>query len=235
MSQYKTGTATVTIVSGESVKVYGSGTLWLTNVSAGDLFRKQGANVLYEIASVTNDSEIILTSPYVGSGESGISYSITKDFTPYLELPEVWAGDIDWPYTITKSLREIDTFLGMEVIQPTPNAQTTSGTLTIAGLLTGIITGTHSTGSTATYTLPTGDACELGGDFLIDQSFEWSLINLSLAVADTITIAANTGHTIVGNSIVQSAHADSGGKWGSSGLFRTRKIAKNTFITYRIS
>ena len=235
MSQYKVGSATVTLVSGESVKVYGSGTAWLTNVTAGDLFRKQGANVVYEIASVVSDVQIILTSPYVGSGESGISYSITKDFTPYLELPEVWAGDIDWPYTITKSLREIDTILNQEVMQPTPNAQTTSGTLTIAGLLTGIITGNHTTGATATYTLPTGSACETGIDFLINQSFEWSLINLSLAVADTITIAANTGHTIVGNPIVQSAHADSGGKWGSSGLFRTRKTALNTFITYRIS
>jgi len=108
MAQYRTGTATV---SGEQTVVIGSGTAWSSNVGVGDLFRKQGVNTFYEIASVDSDTQITLASKYVGSGESGISYNITTDFTPNIELPEVWAGDVDWPYTITKALRIIDTTL----------------------------------------------------------------------------------------------------------------------------
>jgi len=60
-----------------------------------------------------------------------------------------------------------------------------------------------------------------------------SVINLSAALADTITMTANTGFTLVGNAIVESAHADS--EWMSSGLFRIRKTAANTFVAYRLA
>lgn len=112
MSQYRTGTVTV---SGESNTVIGSGTSWSSNVSVGSLFKKQGVNTSYEIAAVPSDTELTLATNYVGSGESGMSYNITTDFTPNLELPEVWAGDIDWPWTMTKSLRAIDTAMGQNL------------------------------------------------------------------------------------------------------------------------
>jgi len=121
------------------------------------------------------------------------------------------------------------------ITQPTPTAKTTAATLTIAELLTGILTGTHAAGATAAYTLPTGTLTDAGGLFGVNDSFDWSLINLSAAAVDTITVTAGTDHTIVGNPIVQSAHASTGGIYGNSGRFRTRKTAANTFVTYRIA
>lgn len=119
--------------------------------------------------------------------------------------------------------------------QATPNAETAAVTLTVAKLLVGIITGTHATGSNINYQLPTGALTDAGVTFEADDSFEWVLINLSAAAADTITITANTGHTIVGNAIIQSAHATTGLLYGYSARFLTRKTAANTFITYRIA
>lgn len=118
--------------------------------------------------------------------------------------------------------------------QGAPTAKTVDATLTIAELRTGIITGTHTAGATQTYTLPTGALTDDGVQMAADESFDWHLINLSAAAADTITVAAGDGHTIVGNPIVQSAHASTGGVYGSSGHFRTRKTAADTFVTYRI-
>ena len=122
-----------------------------------------------------------------------------------------------------------------KVQQPTPTAETTAVTLTIAKLLTGIITATHTAGATQAYTLPTGALCDAWPAFTIGDSFDWSLINLSAAAADTVTVtAAATGHTIVGNPIVQAAHSSTGGIYGNSAQFRTLKTAANTFVTYRI-
>jgi len=119
--------------------------------------------------------------------------------------------------------------------QGTPNAQTTTATLTIANLLTKIITGTHTAGATQNYTLPTGTLCDAGATFAVDSCFDWVLINLSAAAADTITVLVGADHTIVGNPIVQSAHITTGGIYGNSAIFRTRKTAANTFVTYRIA
>ena len=44
MSQYKTGTATVT---NGSATVTGSGTLWLANVTAGDSFTVAGDGIIF--------------------------------------------------------------------------------------------------------------------------------------------------------------------------------------------
>ena len=119
--------------------------------------------------------------------------------------------------------------------QPAPTAKTTAATLTIAELLTGIITGVPTaTGATIAYTLPTGTLIDAGVTMAVDDSFDWVLINSALAAADTITVTANTGHTIVGGPIVQSLHVSTGGITGYSAAFRTRKTAADTFVTYRI-
>ena len=125
--------------------------------------------------------------------------------------------------------------------QGAPNAQTVAATLTIANLMTGIVTGTHAAGATAAYVLPTGTLTDAGvldnaGRKLeVGDAFDWVLINLSAAAVDTITLTAGTDHTIVGNPIVQSAHSTTGGIYGNSAQFRTRKTAANTFVTYRIA
>jgi hypothetical protein len=120
-------------------------------------------------------------------------------------------------------------------VQVTPTAKTIAVTLTAAELLTNIITGTHAAGATAAYTLPTGTLLDAASTFLVDEYFDWSLLNLSAAAADTITVTAGQDHTIVGNPIVQSANASTGGIYGNSALWRTRKTAANTFVSYRIA
>lgn len=119
--------------------------------------------------------------------------------------------------------------------QPTPTAKTVAVTLTIAELKTGIVTGTHAAGATQAYTLPTGTLTDAALQFSNDDSFDWCLINLSAAAADTITVTAGTDHTIVGNPIVQSSHSTTGGIYGNSSQWRTRKTAANTYVSYRIA
>lgn len=120
--------------------------------------------------------------------------------------------------------------------QPDPTAKTVANTLTIAELMTKIINATPTaTGATAAYTLPTGALIDAGVTMEVDDSFDWVIINSALAAADTITITADTGHTIVGGPIVQSLHATTGGITGYSAQFRTRKTAADTFVSYRIA
>jgi hypothetical protein len=118
--------------------------------------------------------------------------------------------------------------------QPTPSAKTVAVTLTAAELLTKIVTGTHTTGSTAAYTLPTGTLMDAAVDFDVNDSFDWTLINLSAAAADTITVTAGTDHTVVGTMVCQSAHSTTGLIHGNALQLRTRKTAANTFVTYRL-
>ena len=53
MTQYKTGTASVT---NNSPTVTGSGTLWSANVSTADSFTIAGDGVMYDVASVDSDT-----------------------------------------------------------------------------------------------------------------------------------------------------------------------------------
>ena len=118
--------------------------------------------------------------------------------------------------------------------QSAPVAMTTAATITVAALLGGLITGTHDEGSDQDYTLPSGsDLDDALTSFMVNNaSFDFTIINLSAALADTITLTASTGISIVGQAIIDSAHADS--EFPSSGTFRCRKTAANTFVVYRL-
>jgi hypothetical protein len=110
------------------------------------------------------------------------------------------------------------------VLQPAPVAVDTTATLTAANLKAGIIT---SAAAAVTGTLPTGtllDASFTGADSLqVNDAFDWIVIKTG---ANSFTISAGTGHTIVGNAVVATV---------TSARFRTRKTAANTFVTYRIA
>lgn len=143
------------------------------------------------------------------------------------------AGASDGVYEVgaTPSVYEVQVMRA----QGAPHAETTAATLTIAEILNGIITGTHAAGATQAYVLPTGTLTDAGVDMEIGEAFDWVLINLSAAAADTITVTAGVDHTLVGSGIVASAHATTGGAYGNGAIFRTRKTAANTFVTYRIA
>ena len=98
-----------------------------------------------------------------------------------------------------------------------------NATLTIDQLLTGLITMEPGTGRTLT--LPTGTLTDAGVSLAIDEAFDWSVVNKA-ANTHAITVAAGGDHTVVGGMGVAAA---------SSGLFRTRKTAADTFVTYRIA
>jgi len=121
--------------------------------------------------------------------------------------------------------------------QPNPTAETGVATITVADILTRIVTITHTTGSTVALTLDTGTAMDAGDPAALgtDAGIEWSILNLSAAAADTATLTAASGHSIVGNPIVQSEHVSTGGIYGNSARFLSRRTAANTWITYRIA
>jgi hypothetical protein len=113
----------------------------------------------------------------------------------------------------------------MYFTQGAPTAVNSTATLTIAQMLTFIITCTSA--SAVSLTLPTGtltDAGILGGALANNFSFEWEIINLGSS-SGAVTVVAGATHTIVGNAVTAIS---------TSSRWRTRKTATNTFITYRI-
>ena len=104
MSQYKTGTATVT---NGSATVTGSGTLWLANVTAGYSFTVAGDGVMYDVASVDSDTQVTLSVAYAGVTASGAVYAIGTGFTVPDNFPEMSQGDIETATIFTRAMRKI--------------------------------------------------------------------------------------------------------------------------------
>lgn len=117
-------------------------------------------------------------------------------------------------------------------------AKTTSTTLTAAEIMAGIITGNQGAAGAATYTLPLATALETAllavhPGLQNDDSFDFHVINISTVAAEDITIATNTGWTLVGSMLVIEQAAGNPG--GSNGMFRVRRTAANTYTLYRIA
>lgn len=109
--------------------------------------------------------------------------------------------------------------------QPTPTAKTADATLTIAEILTRIVTVTSA--SAVALTLPTGTLTDAGivPALAVNQTIEWVVINLGSS-SGAVTMTAGATHTYVGAAVVAIA---------TSARFRTKKTAANTFVTYRVS
>lgn len=106
------------------------------------------------------------------------------------------------------------------VVQRSPIAINAAGAIPLSAMANGVITSNSLLGITCT--LPTGTAIDSAMSSRIDDSFDWRVLAVGLF---GFTVGASAGHMIVGNATVGS---------GSAGVFRTRKTAANTFITYRI-
>jgi len=109
-----------------------------------------------------------------------------------------------------------------QVYQGDPVALNATGAVTAAAILGGIVTST--TAAAVAGTVPTGAVMDASADFAIGDAVDWSVITTG-ANAFTVTAAAS-GHTLVGNMVVAA---------GKAGLFRTRKTAADTFVTYSLS
>lgn len=105
--------------------------------------------------------------------------------------------------------------------QPDPVAVNVTGAVSALAILGGIVTST--TAAAVAGTVPTGAVMDAASQMAVGDSVDWSVIATG-ANAFTVTAAAN--HTIVGTAVVATV---------TSGLFRTRKTAAGTFITYRLS
>lgn len=104
-----------------------------------------------------------------------------------------------------------------------PGTLNATGTLTAALILGGVVT--SSTAAAVTATLDTGAVMDGVIDLDVNESFDWFAINTGGTNAFTVTAAAS-GHTIVGSGAVAA---------NTSGHFRTRRTAAETFVTYRLS
>lgn len=142
-------------------------------------------------------------------------------FGPYASgatlLIENTSGDIvSYSYGLAPVLEN-----ALVEVQVTPGVLNVTGALTGAMMATGIVTST--TAAAVAGTLPTGAVMDTNSNFNINDAFDWSVIATG-ANAFTVTAAAS-GHTVVGAGAVAA---------GTSGNFRTRKTAAQTFVTYRI-
>jgi hypothetical protein len=105
---------------------------------------------------------------------------------------------------------------------PTPTTITGTATLTNADIQAQIVNTTGAAGYTVT--LPLGTTLEtLIPWSSVDLGYDFYVIN---SVPANVTMAANTGVTIVGRTLVAT---------NISGQFRIRRTAANTFIVYRIN
>lgn len=193
------GTVTVAVPAGESIAVYSQGYATVSRVVGFPNYPDQVAAV-----GTVNNSQAVF-GPYASGA------SIIIEATGGVEAQyEVGSAPV-----VKQDRREA-------TVQPTPAAVNATATLTIGNLLGGIITST--TAAAVTGTLPTGALTEAGSDFLVDEAFDWAVINTGGTNAFTVAQAA-TGHTVLGNMVVAA---------NTSGNFRTRKTAASTFVTYRI-
>lgn len=191
-------TATQTLTN----KTLDGGTIVTAN-SASDALRitQLGAGN----ALVVEDSANPDASPFVVNGTGNVAISQTTALCPL-------------------DVNGVTFFRGVKYIsQATPIAKTAPGTLTVAELLTGIIT---YSGVTATLTMPTGSDLDSGllASLPVNGAFEFAIINLGTT---NCTLGAATGVTVVGSAVVQQGSP-------SSGTFRVRKTATATYIVYRV-
>jgi hypothetical protein len=106
--------------------------------------------------------------------------------------------------------------------QGAPGVLNATGTLTAAMILSGIVTSTSAAAVTAT--LAVGSVVDAASEFAIGDSFDWAVINTG---PSTFTVTSpDSSHTIVGVGAVLTL---------ISAVWRTRKTAADTFVSYRLS
>lgn len=107
-------------------------------------------------------------------------------------------------------------------VQVAPGTLNATGPLTPALVLTGLVTSSTALGVTAT--LDVGATFETSSDWDANDTIQWAVVNTG---PNTFTVTSpDASHTVVGAGAVAT---------GTSGSFRTRRSAANTFITYRIA
>lgn len=147
---------------------------------------------------------------------SGTGANTTAAFTATTSvIITAGASPVSYNLGVTPAVYERGNF------QTTPSTLNATGALTTALITNGIVTST--TAAAVAATLDTGTVMDAALTMAVDESFDWSVIATG---ANAFTVTAAAGHTIVGTAAVATV---------TSGRFRTRKTAANTFVTYRLA
>ncbi len=169
--------------------------------------------------------------------------STTKWVAYQTANPSVLAGTNSW--TGAQTFTAESTFTGQAIFrgavpaiiqkQNAPTAKTVSATLTAAEVLAGIITVNQAAAGASAQQLPTGTDLEAAMPATIanGDSFDFSVINTSTVDAEDASLTTNTGWTLVGSMDIPAYSA--AGSLNSSGRFRARRTAANTWSLYRLS
>jgi hypothetical protein len=188
-------------------------TFWMerhtTANTAGNTLTIQSGGATSGATDKNGGSLLLQSGTATGTGSSVITFSTATAGT---------TGTTD--RTVSEKMR-IDGTGNTFNTQPAPAAVNASATLTVANLQARIITST--TAAAVTGTLPTGTLMDGWYAGATDMSVDWSVINTG--ATNTFTVAAGTGHTVVGNMVVAVS---------STSLFRSRRTAANTWVTYRV-
>lgn len=132
----------------------------------------------------------------------------------------LYGGASESQYSVGVGSRTLEN--AQSQLQGAPGTLNATGTLTAALIATGLVTST--TAAAVAATLDTGAAMDLAlPDMQIGESFDWAAIATG---ANAFTVTASAGHTIVGTAAVATV---------TSAMFRTRKTAAQTYITYRLA
>jgi len=113
-------------------------------------------------------------------------------------------------------------------VQGTPATATSTATLTIAQLQTGILLGSPGS-SAATYTLPTVALTEAAlVNAKTDSSFDFNIVNVDGSGSGVITVAVGTGWTLVGLATIAATA-------GTASAWRARKTGAAAWSCYRLA
>lgn len=194
---FSNGNKTVTVAANESVAVYCKGKCQVFRRFTYPQYPSQDSL----LGTVSNGETIF--GPYTGGATLVIAPGATNALYEVGIAPRVMESTSRW------------------VTNGAPNVLNSSGALTAAMILGGILTST--TGAGVAGTVPTGTVMDAAADFEIGDKVLWSVINTG---GNTFTVTTDTDHTLVGTMAVTTA---------TSGLFETRKTAAATYITYRLS
>lgn len=215
------GVVTVTVPANQYINVFTTGTARVYKQSGGP-----SSNTPIRFAEETS-SPVVGNEVTFGPYTANTMVKISADATQVLY--NVGALAVANPI--------LDTRPRLTLTQFSPATYNTTASFVSNDLMKGLVTVTHTTGATMALTLPTGALLDAASGLKVNQAFEWGLINLSLAAADSVTITASSGHTIVGDAVVISTHVTTGGaitsRGCSSSRWITRKTAADTFVTYR--
>jgi hypothetical protein len=217
---YKGGTVKVTVPASQYLNVFTEGS------STGAVYQQVGGPSTNSVARFTLQTTVVNQEQSLGPYSSATLVRIDAGADPVRY--SIGTGGVAVPCQRVEPQTLVQA-------QFAPATYTNTQTMVSTDLLGGIIVGAQSTGATVTYTLPTGTLLDTASALQINQGFYWTLINTSTGAANTITVAAGTGHTIVGTSIVQSSDPTTGALYGNAARFFTRKTAANTFVTYRFN